>query len=61
MDSDRSKQALARIDAALARLEAAALRPSPSTSAIEARHRLLSEAVGDALRQLDALIAEHAR
>ena len=65
MAGDRSERALQRIDAALARIERAAQRRPPPSSApagdpeLAHRHARLRDAVGQSLRQLDALIAEH--
>lgn len=58
---------LPRIEAALARLEAAAQQPrqeppadlSPQLAQLEASNARLREAVGLSLRRIDALIAEH--
>lgn len=50
--------ALARIDAAIARIEAAALRPpeAPGNDAVIARHEALRAEVAEALGELDAVI-----
>lgn len=62
MDGDRTTQALTRIDAALARIEAAARdRASQGQAAEElarlrTRHSRLRNAVSDGLQQLDLLI-----
>ncbi len=61
MDGDRSKQAMARIDAALARIEGAAkaARSSGNTAdlaALQAKHARLRGAVQESLGQLDQLI-----
>ena len=61
MEGDRSKQAMARIDAALARIEGAAkaARGSDSSSdlaALQAKHERLRGAVQESLGQLDQLI-----
>ena len=62
MDGDRTQTALLRIDAALARLEAAASRPTSSGDGdLTARHERLREAVTAALGQLDGLIAAQGR
>jgi hypothetical protein len=64
MDGDRNERALQRIDAALARIEGAARqRPTGSATStgdpeLAERHARLREAVGQSLRQLDALIGE---
>ena len=65
MDGDRGERALQRIDAALARIERAARQrpaapgPAAGDPELAQRHARLREAVGQSLRQLDALIAEH--
>jgi len=61
MDGDRSKHALARIEAALARIEVAARKPrSPADDGelahLRDRHARLRLAVSDSLGQLDAMI-----
>ena len=65
MNEDRSSRALARIDQALARIEAAARRSTPITGSgsgdleldqLRARHDRLRGAVQDSLEQLDLLI-----
>jgi len=61
MTDDRSSRALARIETALARIEAAARRPAPmprdaELAALQARHDRLREAVQGSLQQLDQLI-----
>lgn len=61
MERDRTSLAVERIDAALARIEAAARRPRGGGSAAElatlrARHERLCAAVQDGLDQLDELI-----
>ena len=62
MDGDRTSQALARIDAALARIESGAravtgLRQGADELArLQVRHARLREAVSDGLQQLDQLI-----
>lgn len=61
MEGDRIESAVQRIEAALARIATAAdtLRPAPpSVSALVVRHETLRETVGNALKQLDDLIAE---
>ena len=61
MEGSTSESALARIDAAIARLEAVAARPRDSgedaTSELGAKHERLRDAVAQSLRQLDGLIA----
>lgn len=61
---DRRDRALARIEAALARLERAASAPRSgipdddgALRALQARHERLREAVGQSLHELDSLIA----
>ena len=65
MDGDRIRQALARIDAASRRIEAAGARPTPSAPAdesdLERRHAALRNETGAALRELDQLIEGFAR
>ena len=60
MDGDRIRQALARIEAASQRIEAAAGRPVPASVAgdpdLERRHAALRSETGTALRDLDRLI-----
>ncbi len=65
MDGDRSKQAMARIDAALARIEAASAAArgigggaasGPELAALQAKHDRLRGAVQESLGQLDQLI-----
>ena len=58
MAGDHSHPALARIDAAIARIEAAALRPreSGTNDALAARHEALRTAVAEALDELEAVI-----
>jgi hypothetical protein len=61
MNEDRSSRALARIEQALARIEAAARAPKPGApdgdlAALSARHERLKRAVQGSLEQLDQLI-----
>ena len=59
MDGDRTTRALARIEGALARLEAAARTSFVAESGdaeLAARHSKLRDAVTQTLRQLDELI-----
>ena len=61
MDADRSKHAMARIDAALARIEAASVAArsqasGPELAALQAKHDRLRGAVQESLGQLDQLI-----
>ena len=63
MEGSSHEMALARIDAAIARLEAVALRGAAAfghaDSDLAARHQALRTAVSLALGQLDGLIAGH--
>ncbi len=61
MNGDRSEIALARIEAALARLKSVAQRPQPSgdgsaDAELHQKHEQLRAAVTQSLHQLDALI-----
>ena len=66
MEAERSKHAIARIEAALARIEAAPVSSAPATSAasdggsdlaaLSAKHARLRDAVQTSLEQLDQLI-----
>ena len=61
MDGDRSKQAMARIDAALARIEAASATArgpasGPELAALQSKHDWLRAVVQESLGQLDQLI-----
>jgi hypothetical protein len=59
MDSDRIARALARIEAASARIEAVAIQPRPSGAAEAIRkYETLKQQAGDALAQLDRLIGK---
>lgn len=61
MTGDRTEAAVRRIEAALARIGAAAdsLRPAPpSVSALVVQHESLRETVANSLKELDQLIAE---
>jgi hypothetical protein len=61
MEGDRIESAVQRIESALARIAEAAdtLRPAPpSVSALVVKHETLRETVGNALKDLDDLIAE---
>lgn len=57
MQGDRAEQALARLEAALARIETSADRAVRRGREVEARHETLREAVTETLGQLDAVIA----
>ena len=63
MEGSSPETALARIDAAIARLEAVASRaaaaPGASDGDLAVRHQALRTAVSQALGQLDGLIAGH--
>ena len=50
-----------RMDAALARIEAAASRPASGDSELASKNEQLRAAAAQTLRQLDALIAENSR
>ncbi|MEO6091459.1 MAG: hypothetical protein ABIT04_02295 [Novosphingobium sp.] len=56
MGTGSAERALERIEAALARIDQAAL-PAASDDGLAERHRRLREATGQALRRLDALLA----
>ncbi|MEL1250441.1 hypothetical protein [Aurantiacibacter gilvus] len=56
MDGDRTARALARIDAAFERLEAALSQRPPADSQIQARYDALRSEAGAALSELDQLI-----
>lgn len=58
MSGDRIAQALARIDAAAGRIEAAARGPAPASGDpdLERRYRALRDETGAALADLDRLI-----
>lgn len=63
MDENRSSRALARIEQALARIEAASRCPAPVAApdtaeldGLRARHNRLRGAVQESLQQLDLLI-----
>lgn len=58
MSSDRTSQALRRIDAALARIESAPRAHDPE---VEAKYATLRAATENAVKELDALIAGGAR
>ena len=62
--SERISEALARVDAALDRIETEAARPAsnapqdkPAMAALVARHETLRETVSGSLAELDSLIA----
>lgn len=62
MADQRALAAVARIERALARIEAISARPAPVGESeeqrqLQARHEAMRERVTDALAQLDALIA----
>jgi hypothetical protein len=56
MDQERIAQALARIDDAARRIEAAAAQPSGPDPEVARKYSQLRATVGDSLRELDALI-----
>ncbi|WP_088311060.1 hypothetical protein [Novosphingobium sp. B 225] len=62
MNGDRTSQALARIDAALARLDGAARQVAENRhgladlAQLQAKHARLRDAVSEGLQQLDQLI-----
>ena len=56
MDGDTTQTALARIDAALARIELAAARPRQGDPELQRKHLRLRAEVELALRELDGLI-----
>lgn len=59
MDGDRIERAVQRIEIALGRIAKVADEPRPappSVPGLVAEHEQLRETVGDALRELDALI-----
>ncbi len=58
MDRARLDRAMDRIEAALARIETIAHAPANSDPGGAARHAALRNRVGNALRELDTLIAE---
>lgn len=57
MDGGSTDTAVKRIDAALARIERAIGQSGQDHRALEDRHKRLKLAVGDALGEIDALIA----
>jgi hypothetical protein len=61
MSNDRASRALARIDAALARIEALPPRGPVGDPEMAARYAKLRAAAEAAASELDALIAGHAR
>jgi hypothetical protein len=56
MEGQTPDAAFERINAALARIEAAAVRARPDDEHLAARHAHLRAAVADSLRALDGLI-----
>ena len=58
MSGGPSETQLARIEAALLRIERATERARAQRQAIEDRHARLRDSVGEALAELDQLIAE---
>jgi hypothetical protein len=61
MSGSEIQDAFARIDAALARIETASVRPPQADGELAARHERLRSAASQTLRQLDALIAEQSQ
>jgi hypothetical protein len=61
MSNDRAAQALARIDAALARIESAPRSKTSGDPALAARYAKLRSAAEAAVGELDTLIAGQAR
>ena len=62
MDGDRRHRAVARIEAALARVEAAARhssRPIEGSDELARRHTSLREVVAQTVAELDQLISGH--
>lgn len=60
MNGGETEALLARIEAALHRIETAASRPAASLADLQSRHDALREAVSLSLGRLDDLIAEQA-
>ena len=58
MMSEKTEQALVRIETALARIEQATRRAASAATEQERRHDRLRAAVGETLRDLDLLISE---
>lgn len=56
MSSERTEQALARIDAALARIQNAAAQAETAVGEQARRHDVLRQAVAETVRDLDILI-----
>ena len=56
MEGDRIARATARIDAAMRRIEAAAVRPARSDPELARKHEALRNEAGAALADLDRLI-----
>ncbi|MBW8783389.1 MAG: hypothetical protein JF593_01920 [Novosphingobium sp.] len=61
MTGGGADSALARIEAALQRIEAAARQPRGGDPALAARHERLRATVAGAIQRLDALISEQGR
>ncbi|MBM3596311.1 MAG: hypothetical protein FJX31_11260 [Alphaproteobacteria bacterium] len=57
MDGGSTDTAVKRIDAAIVRIERALARSEQESRALSHRYDLLKRAVGDALGEIDALIA----
>ena len=58
MSAGNIDNALSRIDTALARIERASARTPTTDGDLAVRHARLRAAVGDSLRELDALLVE---
>ena len=59
MARETSDIAVQRLEAAISRLESVLARPHPALAAVEATNLRLRDAVGQSLRQIDALIDQH--
>lgn len=64
MSDDQLRMAVERLDTALARVEAALVRPAPGANsetaafaALEQRHAALRQVLSDSVRELDTLLA----
>jgi len=58
MSGEAIDNALSRMEAALARIERAAIQAPADDTDLVHRHDLLRAAVGESLRELDALLTE---
>ena len=61
MSADQVNQALARIEAATARIGAAILAGKASVTALSQRHEALREVVAESLAEIDSLIESGGR